>query len=129
MSNKKHRVMVVDDAETLRAAAKVALGKEFEVLCCEDGLDAIAQMAAFRPDLVLVDIIMPRLDGYETVALMRQNDAFRETPILMMSSKGGVFDLARGRLLGFTGNITKPFKPGDLVAAVREHLDGVAAAA
>lgn len=122
MSTDKKRILVVDDSQSMRAAAKVALSDQYEVLGCEDGLDALAAMAAFQPDIVLVDIVMPKLDGYETVALIRMNSAFRNVPILMMSSKGGVFDLARGRLLGFDGAITKPFQPQDMLDAIAAHL-------
>lgn len=128
MSQAKHRIMVVDDSQSMRAAARSALGSEFEVLGCENGLEAIAALASFKPDLVFVDITMPKLDGYETVALIRLNDAFAHVPVLMMSSKGGVFDLARGRLLGFNGSIVKPFQAMDMRSAVVEHLklaDGV----
>lgn len=122
MTQDKPRIMVVDDSQSMRAAAKSALKDDFEVLCCDNGLEAIAAISAFMPDLVFVDITMPKLDGYETVALIRLNDAFAEIPVLMMSSKGGVFDLARGRLLGFNGSIVKPFQAVDLRAAVDEHL-------
>jgi twitching motility two-component system response regulator PilG len=121
--------MVVDDSQSMRAAAKSALGEDFEILSCENGLEAIASMAGFKPDLVFVDITMPKLDGYETVALIRLNDAFAHVPVLMMSSKGGVFDLARGRLLGFNGSIVKPFQAKDMRAAVEEHLKLAKAAA
>ena len=122
MNNTKPRIMVVDDSQSMRAAAKSALGAEFEVMVCENGLEAIASMAAFKPELVFVDITMPKLDGYETVSLIRLNEAFANVPVLMMSSKGGVFDLARGRLLGFNGSIVKPFQAKDLRRAVAEHL-------
>jgi twitching motility two-component system response regulator PilG len=128
VSNTKRRIMVVDDSQSMRAAAKSALGEEFEVLACENGLEAIASMASFRPELVFVDITMPKLDGYETVALIRLNEAFNDVPVLMMSSKGGVFDLARGRLLGFNGSIVKPFQAKDLRRAVDEHLAAGASA-
>lgn len=127
MTTLKKRILVVDDSQSMRAAAKAALGDQYEVLGCEDGLDALAAMAGFKPDLVLVDIVMPKLDGYETVALIRMNTAFRTVPILMMSSKGGVFDLARGRLLGFDGAITKPFQPKDMLDAIAAHLETVTA--
>lgn len=122
MNTKRFRIMVVDDSQSMRAAAKSALGDEYEVMACENGLEAIAAMAGFNPDLVFVDITMPKLDGYETVALIRLNDAFGTVPVLMMSSKGGVFDLARGRLLGFNGSIVKPFQAQDLRGAVERHL-------
>ena len=123
MSNTKPRIMVVDDSQSMHAAAKSALGEEYELMCCEDGLDAVASIAAFKPHLVFVDITMPKMDGYETVSLIRINRAFKDVPVLMMSSRGGFFDVAHGRLLGFNGNIQKPFKPADLRAAVAEHLN------
>lgn len=123
MGTRLPRVMVVDDSQTMRAAAKAALGGEYEVLLCEDGLDAIASMASFLPDIVFVDITMPKLDGYETVSLIRRNEAFSKVPVLMMSSKGGMFDLARGRLLGFTSAVVKPFQPKDLLEAISQHLN------
>lgn len=119
----KPKIMVVDDSQSMHAAARSALGDEYELLCCNDGLEAVASIASFRPHLVFVDITMPRMDGYETVALIRLNDALSQVPVLMMSSKGGVFDVARGRLLGFNGNIQKPFKRDDLRNAVTQHLN------
>ncbi|MEJ6002640.1 response regulator [Paucibacter soli] len=122
MTTAKKRILVVDDSQSMRAAAKTALAADYDVMYCEDGLEAVSTIAAFKPDLVFVDITMPNLDGYETVALIRLNEAFKETPILMMSSKGGVFDLARGRLLGFNGAIVKPFQAPDMRKVVEEHL-------
>lgn len=118
----RRRILVIDDSQSMRAAAKSVLSPEFEVEGCEDGLQALATLAQFRPDLILVDIVMPKLDGYETVALIRMNESFDSVPILMMSSKGGIFDVARGRLLGFNGSIVKPFKSEALRAAVASHL-------
>lgn len=118
----KIRVMIVDDSQSMRAAAKSVLSPTCEVLGCENGLETLAVLASFRPHIIFVDIVMPKLDGYETVALIRMNDAFRDVPILMMSSKGGVFDVAKGRLLGFNGSIVKPFKSEALLAAVAEHV-------
>lgn len=118
----KIRVMVVDDSPSMREMALRVLREDFELLICENGLDAIAALGEFRPDIIFVDIVMPKLDGYETVALIRMNEAFSEVPILMISSKGGVFDVARGRLLGFSGSIVKPFKSEILRGAIAEHL-------
>lgn len=122
MHSGKPRIMVVDDSQSMRASALSALNEDYEVMACENGLDAIAAMVDFNPDLILVDITMPKLDGYETIALVRINEAFRDTPALMMSSKGGVFDLARGRLLGFNGSIVKPFRAADLRLAIETQL-------
>lgn len=120
--SKKARIMVVDDSASMRAAAKSLLSKDFEVMTCEDGLEAIASLASFLPDLIFVDIVMPKMDGYETVAIIRMNDHFASTPVYMMSSKGGVFDVAKGRLLGFSGEVIKPFKSEALYAIVRKHV-------
>lgn len=120
--SEKIRVMVIDDSHSMRESAKLVLSPDFEVLGCEDGLEAISSLSSFQPHLIFVDIVMPRLDGYQTVALIRCNEAFDQVPILMMSSKGGVFDVAKGRLLGFNGSIVKPFKSEVLRAAIDEHL-------
>lgn len=121
MTDKK-RILIVDDTRSMHVAARSALGDDYVVLCCEDGLEAIATIGDFEPDLVFMDITMPKLNGYETVALIRLNDRFKDLPIIMMSSKGGVFDLANGKLLGFNGNIVKPFQPPDMHAVIRQHL-------
>jgi twitching motility two-component system response regulator PilG len=122
MSHKRYQIMVVDDSQSMRAAAISALSDDYEVLACEDGMDAIARVASFRPDLVFMDITMPRLDGYESVALMRMNDAFRDVPVIMMSSKGGAFDIAKGTLLGFNGHIIKPFQSTEMLGIARKFL-------
>lgn len=122
MNDSKIRVMVVDDSASMRASASLVLREQYELLTCEDGLDAIASLEQFRPDIILVDIVMPKIDGYETVALIRMNESHERTPVLMMSGKGGVFDVAKGRLLGFTDSIIKPFKPDELRAAIRAHV-------
>lgn len=118
----KPRILVIDDVKSLREGAKSILKEEFEVMACEDGLQALSVLNEFRPDLICVDIVMPRLDGYETVSLIRLNDAWRKVPIVMMSAKGGVFDVARARLLGFNGHVFKPFQMDSLRAIIKEHL-------
>jgi len=123
VTERKYKVLVVDDTQAMQYAAKSALDPDmFEVMSCMDGLEAVAAIARFAPDIVLVDILMPRLDGYETVSLIRLNEAFAEVPVLMMSSKGGVFDIAKGRLIGFDGVITKPFTAADLQTEVYGRL-------
>lgn len=124
---KSIRILVVDDSQSMRAAAKSVFARDYDFMAVENGLEAIAVMAKFRPHILFVDIVMPKLDGYETVALIRMNDAFRDVPILMMSSKGGVFDVAKGKLLGFDGAIVKPLKSEQLLAAVRDHVTAVEA--
>lgn len=118
----KIRVMVIDDSQSMRSSAASVLKHEFEVLTCEDGMVGISNLNRFRPHIIFMDIVMPKIDGFEAVALIRMNDFFKQTPILMMSSKGGIFDVARGRLLGFTGSIIKPFQSNDLIAAIRQYV-------
>lgn len=117
----KPRVMIVDDSPSMVEAAKGALEALYDVRTYASGIDALADMAGFNPDLVLLDIVMPGLDGYETIGIIRRNPAFTDLPVLMMSGKGSILDLARGTLLGFSGAIPKPFDPSAL-------LDGVAKA-
>lgn len=116
------RIMVIDDSQTIRVEAVKYLQAEYECLGCEDGLDAISKIAKFDPALVLVDIVMPRLNGYEALSIIRLNPRFEKIPIFMMSSKGGVFDIAQGRILGFSGHITKPFKALELKQLVSRAL-------
>jgi len=117
------RIMIIDDSQTIRTEAARYLGTEFNVMTCEDGLDAIGRIARFSPALILLDIVMPKLNGYETLSIIRLNPAFKKTPIFMMSGKGGVFDIAQGRVLGFDGYITKPFKSEDLLKLVQTGLE------
>lgn len=119
----KFKVMIVDDSTTIRVEATRALSPKYECLPCEDGLDAIARVAAFVPDIILLDITMPKINGYETLSIIRLNPTFEKTPIIMMSSTTGVFDVAQGRVLGFSGYLFKPFKSEEL----HELIDGLAA--
>lgn len=121
-ATERKRVLIVDDGPTIRAAAAAALQAEFDVLACESGIDAIASMVEFVPDLVLLDIVMPGLDGYETVSILRMNPRFASIPILMMSSKGSILDVARARLVGFSGELLKPFEQEQLLSVVRSAL-------
>jgi twitching motility two-component system response regulator PilG len=128
-STTKIKVLVVDDSGTMRNSALALLKDDYEVMTSEDGLDAIAVLGSFRPDIIFIDIVMPKLDGYETVALIRMNEAFGDVPILQMSSKGSVFDIARGKLLGITDAIIKPFNTGALTAAIEKYAPSAAAEA
>lgn len=106
------RVMVIDDSATVRSSLQsvlAALG--FEVLCCEDGFDALSKVHSYNPLLVFTDISMPKVDGYETVTLLRASEAFARTPIIMLSSKSGVFDISRGKLIGCDDYLVKPVSP------------------
>jgi twitching motility two-component system response regulator PilG len=116
------KVMVVDDSNTIRRSAEIFLGQAgFSVILAEDGFDALAKVADHDPDLVFCDILMPRLDGYQTCALIKKSPRFREIPVIMLSSKDGLFDRARGRMVGSDQYLTKPFTKDSLLQAVATH--------
>jgi twitching motility two-component system response regulator PilG len=116
------KVMVIDDSNTIRRSAEIFLSKEgCQVLLAEDGFDALAKIADHHPDLIFVDIMMPRLDGYQTCALIKKNPKLSATPVIMLSSKDGLFDRARGRMVGSDEYLTKPFTKDSLIKAVSEH--------
>ncbi len=116
------KVLVIDDSNTIRRSAEMYLRQAgYEVLLAEDGFDALAKISDHRPQVIFVDIMMPRLDGYQTCALIKQNPTFRSTPVIMLSSKDGVFDRARGRLAGSDHYLTKPFTKEGLVQTVCEY--------
>lgn len=118
--DKKVKVLVVDDSRTIRSTAETLLGKEgFAVITAEDGFDALAKIAEDRPDIVFVDIMMPRLDGYQTCTLIKGNPKFRDIPVVLLSSRDGVFDRARGKLAGSEHYLGKPFSREELVDLVR----------
>lgn len=117
------KVMVVDDSRTIRSTAETLLGKEgFKVLTAEDGFDALARIAEEPPDIVFVDIMMPRLDGYQTCTLIKSNPKYRNIPVILLSSRDGVFDRARGKLAGSEHYLGKPFSRDELVEVVRRHV-------
>lgn len=119
------KVMVIDDSNTIRRSAEIFLGQAgCEVILAEDGFDALAKIADHHPDLIFVDVMMPRLDGYQTCALIKKNPRFKATPVVMLSSKDGLFDRARGRMVGSDQYLTKPFTKDSLLAAVGEHVRG-----
>jgi twitching motility two-component system response regulator PilG len=121
-SLKGAKVMVIDDSNTIRRSAEIFLVQAgCEVILAEDGFDALAKIADHHPEVVFVDIMMPRLDGYQTCALIKKNARFRDTPVVMLSSKDGLFDRARGRLVGSDEYLTKPFSKEGLLDAVRRH--------
>jgi twitching motility two-component system response regulator PilG len=116
------RVMVIDDSNTIRRSAEIFLLKAgCEVILAEDGFDALAKITDHHPQIIFVDIMMPRLDGYQTCALIKKNPRLREIPVIMLSSKDGLFDRARGRLVGSDEYLTKPFTKDTLLEAVRRH--------
>lgn len=117
------KVLVIDDSKTIRKTAESLLSKQgYEVITAVDGYEALAKIAEHRPDVIFVDILMPRLDGYQTCALLKHSTKFRDTPVIMLSSKAGIFDRAKGRVVGAEQYITKPFTQDDLLSAIREHV-------
>jgi len=116
------KILVIDDSKTIRRTAETLLAKEgCEVFTAIDGFDALAKIADHRPDIIFVDIMMPRLDGYQTCALIKHNQMFKQTPVIMLSSKDGLFDRARGRLVGSEQYLTKPFTKDELLGAIHNH--------
>ena len=124
------KVMVIDDSNTIRRSAEIFLAQAgCEVVLAEDGFDALAKIADSRPDVIFVDIMMPRLDGYQTCALIKKNPRLSPTPVIMLSSRDGLFDRARGRMAGSDEYLTKPFTKDSLLRAVASHArrgDGAA---
>lgn len=122
------KVMVIDDSSTIRKSTEAILYKEgFEVLTAADGFEALSMITDNRPDIIFVDIMMPRLDGYQTCSLIKKNRQFRATPVVMLSSKDGLFDRARGRIAGSDQHINKPFSKAELLGAIHEHVGPAAA--
>lgn len=114
------RVLVIDDSNTIRRSAEIFLKQGgHEVLLSEDGFDALSKVNDFQPDLIFCDILMPRLDGYQTCAIIKRNAKFSGVPIVMLSSKDGVFDKARGRMAGSQDYLTKPFTKDQLLQTVQ----------
>lgn len=115
------KVMVIDDSNTIRRSAEIFLGQAgCKVILAEDGFDALAKVADHEPDVVFCDILMPRLDGYQTCALIKKSPRFSDIPVIMLSSKDGLFDRARGRMVGSDQYLTKPFTKDSLLKAVAE---------
>ncbi|MDA3913518.1 twitching motility response regulator PilG [Oleiagrimonas sp.] len=116
------RVMVIDDSKTIRRTAETLLKKEgCDVQTAVDGFEALSKISDLKPQIIFVDIMMPRLDGYQTCALIKNNRQFRSTPVIMLSSKDGLFDKARGRIVGAEQYLTKPFTRDELLEAIRRH--------
>lgn len=116
------KVMVIDDSKTIRRTAEILLKKAgCDVLTATDGFEALSLIADNRPDVIFVDIMMPRLDGYQTCALIKHNETFNQTPVIMLSSKDGLFDRARGRIVGSEQYLTKPFTKDELLGAIKRH--------
>jgi len=117
------KVLVIDDSKTIRRTAETLLSKEgCTVYTAVDGFDALAKIADHHPDVIFVDIMMPRLDGYQTCSLIKHNKTFRDTPVIMLSSKDGLFDRARGRIVGSEQYLTKPFTKDELLDAIATQV-------
>jgi len=117
------KAMVIDDSKTIRRTAETLLKKVgCEVVTATDGFDALAKIADHKPDIIFVDIMMPRLDGYQTCALIKNNKDFQSTPVIMLSSKDGLFDRAKGRIVGSDQYLTKPFSRDELLGAITAHV-------
>ncbi|AIR88393.1 response regulator [Pseudomonas cremoricolorata] len=119
------KVMVIDDSRTIRRTAQLLLGEAgCEVITASDGFDALAKIVDHAPQIIFVDVLMPRLDGYQTCALIKHNSAFKDIPVILLSSRDGVFDKARGRVVGSDQFLTKPFSKQALLDALRAHVPG-----
>jgi twitching motility two-component system response regulator PilG len=117
------RVMIVDDSVTIRRTAETLLKREgYDVVTAEDGFEALSKIVDNRPDIIFLDIMMPRLDGYQTCAVIKNNQDFGTTPVIMLSSKDSIFDRARGALVGSEQYVTKPFTREELLDAIHQHL-------
>ncbi|MGD9834433.1 MAG: PleD family two-component system response regulator [Piscinibacter sp.] len=116
------KVLVIDDSNTIRRSAEIFLKQGgHDVLLAEDGFDALSKVNDHDPDLIFCDILMPRLDGYQTCAIIKRNARFAKVPVIMLSSKDGLFDKARGRMVGSEDYLTKPFTKDQLLQAVAQH--------
>lgn len=123
------KIMLIDDSRTIRRSAETMLSREgCEVITANDGFEALSLIHKHEPDLVFVDIMMPRLDGYQTCAIIKNNARFRNVPVVMLTSKDGLFDKARGRIVGSDHYLTKPFTRDELLTAVREQVSRTEAA-
>ena len=121
------RVMVIDDSKTIRRTAETLLQSAgCEVVTAIDGFDALAKIIDTQPDVIFVDIMMPRLDGYQTCALIKNNSRYKNTPVIMLSSKNGLFDKVKGRIVGSDKYLTKPFGRDELLNVIREYIPDVA---
>jgi len=123
------RVMVIDDSNTIRRTAETLLSKAgCDVVTATDGFDSLAKIADSEPDVIFVDIMMPRLDGYQTCALIKNNSQYQETPVIMLSSKDGLFDKAKGRIVGADDYLTKPFSKSELFDVLERFVTNQPAA-
>ncbi|CAG67689.1 MULTISPECIES: twitching motility response regulator PilG [Acinetobacter] len=117
------KIMVIDDSKTIRRTAETLLQKEgYTVVTATDGFEALSKIAQTNPDIIFVDIMMPRLDGYQTCALIKNSQNYQHIPVIMLSSKDGLFDQAKGRIVGSDEYLIKPFSKDELLTAIRNHV-------
>ncbi len=117
------KVMIIDDSNTIRRTAEALLKKAgYEVLTAGDGFEAMSMITDNHPDIIFVDIMMPRLDGYQTCQLIKNNRKFKHTPVIMLSSKDGLFDRARGRIAGSQEHVNKPFTQEELIDVIHKYV-------
>lgn len=117
------KIMVIDDSKTIRRTAETLLQKEgYTVVTATDGFEALSKIAQTNPDIIFVDIMMPRLDGYQTCALIKNSQNYQHIPVIMLSSKDGLFDQAKGRIVGSDEYLVKPFSKDELLSAIRNHV-------
>jgi twitching motility two-component system response regulator PilG len=117
------KVMVIDDSKTIRRTAETLLKKAgCEVITATDGFEALSKITDNQPDIIFIDIMMPRLDGYQTCALIKRNQNYKTTPVILLTSKDGLFDRARGRIVGSDHYLTKPFTKEELLGAIKQYV-------
>lgn len=117
------KVMVIDDSKTIRRTAETLLKKAgCEVITATDGFEALSKITDSHPDIIFIDIMMPRLDGYQTCALIKRNDDFKTIPVVLLTSKDGLFDRAKGRIVGSDQYLTKPFTKEELLGAIKDYV-------
>lgn len=127
-SNSSFKVLVIDDSNTIRRSAEIFLKQAgYQVLLAEDGFDALSKINDYEPNMIFCDILMPRLDGYQTCAIIKRSPKFSPTPFVMLSSKDGLFDKARGKMVGAQDYLTKPFTKEQLLTTVEQQKQGVSA--
>ena len=118
------KVLVIDDSKTIRRTAETLLKKAgCEVVTATDGFEALSKITDQNPDVIFIDIMMPRLDGYQTCARIKNNHVYKNTPVILLTSKDGLFDRARGRIVGSDRYLTKPFTKDELLGAIYEHVN------
>ena len=121
------KVMIIDDSKTIRRTAETLLKKAgCEVITATDGFEALSKITDQNPDVIFIDIMMPRLDGYQTCALIKNNHIYKNTPVILLTSKDGLFDRARGRIVGSDQYLTKPFTKDELLGAITSHVTSIA---